>query len=471
MIPQMHIKETFGNELERLKGIHKRNIRILHQRPLQEISGAFGDLGTLLPIIIALSRTSTGRLYDDRGPISVSSTLVFSGLANILTGVAFGIPLPVQPMKAIAAVAIAQKFNQGQMASAGLLVAGVIGFLSITGLLQWFTRRVPIPIVKGIQLGTGLSLMISGGPLVLLDDWATYAKMVTLFFTLIFLLYCQTHPRIPYVLIILVIHLVVLMPLIPLGGVAGDVPHFVLWKPQAFLPSPADFRVGALNAGLGQIPLTLLNSIVAVTYLSADLIPDVQAPSSTSIGLSVAAINLVGCWFGAMPVCHGSGGLAAQYRFGARSGSSVIFLGLIKLAIGLFAVEHALKFFDVFPKLQLGILLFIAGLELAKVGESLNTEGARDFWEYDNSQPGDYESKRLRNVSAEEKKRRWSIMVVTIGALLAAKNDGVGFFAGLLIHGAYKFNDWQRSREVEREGQIRLADNISIEHPEARMEP
>ena len=471
IIPKMRIKEISRNELERLKGIHKRNFRILRQRPLQEISGAFGDLGTLLPILIALSRTSTGRLYDDRGSISVSSTLVFSGLANIFTGVAFGIPLPVQPMKAIAAVAIAQDFNHGQMASAGLLVAGVIGFLSITGLLQWFTGRVPIPIVKGIQLGTGLSLMISGGPLVLFDDWAAYTKVLILLVTLTFLLYCQTRPRIPYVLIILVIHLSIFMPLISFGGGTRDVPHLVIWKPHASLPSPADFRVGALNAGLGQIPLTLLNSIVAVTYLSADLIPDVQAPSSTSVGLSVAVINLVGCWFGAMPVCHGSGGLAAQYKFGARSGSSVIFLGLIKLAIGLFAVEYALEFFNAFPKLQLGILLFIAGLELARVGESLNTEGARDFWEYDDPQPGDYESKRLRDVGAEEKKRRWLIMVVTVGALLAAKNDGIGFLAGLLIHGACGFDDWQHARKAEREGRIRLEDELPVEHPEAQVEP
>ncbi|KAL9119715.1 MAG: hypothetical protein Q9187_003733 [Circinaria calcarea] len=471
MMPRMQITEAFGNELERLKSIHKRNIRILRQQPWQEISGAFGDLGTLLPIIIALSRTSTGRLYDNQGCISVSSTLVFSGLANILTGAFFGIPLPVQPMKAIAAVAIAQNFNHGQMASAGLLVAGVIGFLSITGLLQWFTRRVPIPIVKGIQLGTGLSLMISGGPLVLFDNWAAYAKAIMLLFTLVFLLYCQTHPRIPYVLIILVLHLIVLMLLLSFGGASWGVLHFTFWKPHAMLPSPEDFRIGALNAGLGQIPLTLLNSIVAVTSLSADLIPDMRAPSSTSIGLSVAAINLVGCWFGAMPVCHGSGGLAAQYRFGARSGSSVIFLGLIKLVIGLFAVEYALELFDTFPKLQLGILLFIAGLELAKVGESLNTDGARDFWEYDSSQPDDCEGKRLRDVSTEEKKRRWSVMVVTVGALLAAKNDGIGFLAGLLIHGAYVFDDWQQSRRTEREGRIRLENNISVDHAEAQGEP
>src|SRR4051794_787186 len=58
--------------------------------PWAEVSGALGDLGTLLPLMIALAH---------QGSISLSSTLVFSGVYNVLTGVIFGIPLPVQPMK------------------------------------------------------------------------------------------------------------------------------------------------------------------------------------------------------------------------------------------------------------------------------------------------------------------------------------------------------------------------------------
>ena len=449
-----YVKTAIVEEGQRLKKIQLRNTRVFRQQPLQEISGSFGDLGTLLPILITLASKTRTSDYD---PISVSSTLVFSGLANIFTGIMFGIPLPVQPMKAIAAVAIAQNFNRGQMTSAGLLVAAVIGVLSVTGLLQWFTKRIPIPIVKGIQLGTGLSLMISGGPITLTDvDWNPATKIVVLIVTLTFLLYCQTHSHVPYVLIILTIHLVVLIPILSFSHKYNYTPHFAFWKPVFYGPSPAEFRVGALNAGLGQIPLTLLNSIVAVTYLSADLIPEVPAPSSTSVGISVATINLIGCWLGAMPVCHGSGGLAAQYRFGARSGSSVIFLGLIKLLIGLFAVEHALTLFYEFPKIQLGILLFIAGLELAKVGESLNTEGARDFWVSDDTDVDNGEGKKLRNVSDDEKKRRWLVMSVTVGALLAAKNDGIGFLAGLLLYTAYEIHDWWEVKKSTREGHIRL---------------
>lgn len=69
---------------------HTNNVATLRRSPLSEISGSLGDLGTLLPIMIALAVN---------GSISLSSTLVFSGVWNILTGVAFGVPLTVQPMK------------------------------------------------------------------------------------------------------------------------------------------------------------------------------------------------------------------------------------------------------------------------------------------------------------------------------------------------------------------------------------
>ncbi len=90
-------------------------------------------------------------------------------------------------------------------------------------------------------------------------------------------------------------------------------------------------------------------------------------------------MNLIGGWFGAMPVCHGSGGLAAQYRFGARSGSSIILLGLFKILLGLVCGESLVGLLRRYPKSLLGVMVLAAGLELAKVGESLNY-GARDLW-------------------------------------------------------------------------------------------
>jgi hypothetical protein len=76
--------------LSDIRLLNANNIATLRASPLAEISGSLGDLGTLLPLMIALAVNNS---------ISLSATLVFSGLWNILTGVVFGIPLPVQPMK------------------------------------------------------------------------------------------------------------------------------------------------------------------------------------------------------------------------------------------------------------------------------------------------------------------------------------------------------------------------------------
>ncbi|MCJ1257177.1 hypothetical protein MMC24_005002 [Lignoscripta atroalba] len=462
------VRESLRQQLRRLQKIQQRNIQIFRHQPLQEISGSFGDLGTLLPIIIALSAPYNLDGGGRGSGISLPSTLVFSGLANILTGLFFGIPLPVQPMKAIAAVAIAQHFSKAELASAGLFVAGVIGFLSITGLLDWFTRKIPIPVIKGIQVGTGLSLMISAGVLAPLDDLLVRLHSDDLtgpLLAIVLLVYCQIRPRVPYALIILLFCLVLVLPDTFSHGRNGG---FGFWNPRPFVPSVVEFRTGAIEAGLGQLPLTTLNSIVAVTYLSADLFPDVQAPSATSLGLSVAAMNLIGCWFGAMPVCHGSGGLAAQYRFGARSGASIIFLGLIKLILGLFAGKQTLAFFKDFPKFQLAILVFIAGLELVKVGESLNNEGARDLWETIESDTDGTENKRMKILTEEDRKRRWIVMFVTIGGILAFRNDAMGFVGGMLLNLNYAWLDRLEGRRREREGQIRLENDRPDDETEAQ---
>lgn len=174
------------------------------------------------------------------------------------------------------------------------------------------------------------------------------------------------------------------------------------------------------------------------------------------MGISVAGMNLIGAWFGTMPVCHGSGGLAAQYRFGARSGTSIIFLGILKVILGLFFGETLLGLLGLYPKSLLGIMVVAAGLELAKVGESLN-HGARDLWEAseprfdveDLGEGGSLGLKVHRKVSDEERRERWTVMMMTCGSLLAFKNDAVGFAAGMLSHWAYETLRIWKSQEVD----------------------
>ena len=381
--------------------------------------------------------------------------------------------------KAIAAVAIARKFSIEETVSAGFTTSGFVFIFSVTGMLRWFTHVIPTPVVKGIQVGAGLSLVLSAGTTLLQPlGWTTPKvadNLIWAIFAFLALLLTQKTPKVPYALVIFILGLVLSFFI---AGSSG-LPSFRIWHPTTFVPDWAAFKTGALDAGLGQIPLTTLNSIIAVSYLSADLLPQIPTPSVTSIGISVALMNLIGGWFGAMPVCHGSGGLAAQYRFGARSGSSIILLGFFKILLGLLFGESLVALLREYPKSLLGVMVLAAGLELAKVGESLNY-GARDLWENSDPTPAPDQSgfKRQRVLSDEERKERWMVMFMTIGGLLAFKNDGVGFIAGMLCHGTYELSkawtEWGSRRPSEAtpvpaRKSRRTRDVTTIEEEEEQM--
>ncbi|KAH8730681.1 hypothetical protein GQ44DRAFT_736379 [Phaeosphaeriaceae sp. PMI808] len=431
------------NPTPRLRRIYRYNVDTLKSQPLAEFSGSFGDLGTLLPLMTALVLTNS---------ISLSSTLLFTGAANIITGAVFGIPLPVQPMKAIAAVAIARKFTMEENAAAGLVVAGLVAVFSATRLIEWANRVTPIPVVKGIQVGAGLSLCLSSGtkmlaPLTWTGPWWG-DNLLWLIAAVVLLLLTFVYPRMPYAIIVFGVGI-----LLSIQAPKGSLKPPPYSSIHIVHPSAEDFWKATTTASLGQLPLTLLNSVIAATALASDLFPSPPypaAPTVTELGTSVAVINLVGCWFGAMPACHGSGGLAGQYRFGARSGSSIIFLGLIKFMLGIIAFwksEPIVRVLSGIPKSLLGILVIAAGVELAKVGESVNTD-ARDLRVLDRDQSWD--GKRVKELDEKEKRERWMVMLVTVAALLTFKNDGVGFITGMAWHWGFKWarnvEDWRDSR-------------------------
>lgn len=437
--------------IQSLREINAYNLRTFRRHYVSEISGSLGDLGTFLPIAIALAINGT---------VSLTSTLIFSGIFNILTGVLFGIPLPVQPMKAIAAVAIARTFSNGTIAAAGIFVGACILVFSLTGILRWLSNVIPIPVVKGIQVGAGLSLIIAACSSVLhplgwiSPSWADNRIWGIVAFGA--LLVSNVYRRVPYALAVLVLGLVFA---VIRTSLAGHMPGFAIWHPFVVIPLPNEWKVGAIDAGIGQIPLTTLNSIVAVVHLANDLLPNVRGPSITQVGLSVAGMNLIGCWFGAMPVCHGSGGLAAQYRFGARSGSSVIFLGVLKLIIGLLFGETLVDLLYRFPAAFLGVMVIAAGVELLTVGESLNTTGARDLNQAGAGLLANATQHLGPVLTDEERNRRWTVMMVTVGLLVGFKNDAIGFIAGMLCHWSYEIPGWlEKGRTRWSEGRLRLDD-------------
>ncbi|KAJ4359839.1 uncharacterized protein N0V89_000395 [Didymosphaeria variabile] len=435
---------SIENPFPRLRKVHRHNVETFTSAPLSELSGSLGDLGTLLPLMTALVITRS---------ISLPATLLFTGAANILTGVAFGIPLPVQPMKAIAAVAIARKFTLEENAAAGIVVASLVGVLSITGLINYVNKLTPTPVVKGIQVGAGLSLCISAGtkmlvPLSWTGPWWG-DNLLWAIAAVILLLLTFPYPRLPYTLIIFAVG-IILSILSPASNTSTpaiiDIP--------VLHPSGKDFWKATTTASLGQLPLTLLNSVIAAAALASDLLPSPPypaAPTVTELGISVAAINLVACWFGGMPTCHGSGGLAGQYRFGARSGASIVLLGALKFVLGIIAFFQPGPIVSVLsgiPSSLLGVLILAAGLELAKVGESVNTD-ARDLRVLDVN--NSWDGKRLKELGETERKERFMVMLVTVATLLAFKNDAVGFVAGLVWHLGFKaagrVGEWQDRRD------------------------
>lgn len=339
----------------------------------------------------------------------------------------------------------------GVVMGAGQWVSATVLVMSATGLLRVFVRVIPLPVVKGVQLGAGLSLVIGAGSSLLkplhwiqpaLDNrvWAIVAFLV--------LVCTQRMPRFPYAVCFFVLALV--FATVEAAASGHDLPGFHVWRPSITIPTwIGEHDSPALWMAIGQLPLTTLNSIIAVCQLSEELIPEVPAPSVTAMGLSVAFMNLTGGWFGAMPVCHGSGGLAAQYRFGARSGASIIILGLAKIILGLLFGETIVGLLRHYPKSLLGIMVFAAGLELAKVGSSLN-DGAPDLWEIATDQQGAHVHRKL---TPEERMERWAVMLTTTGGLLAFRNDALGFLAGMLCHGAYRISDRIAKLRAGRRGE------------------
>ena len=319
---------------------------------LQELSGSLGDLGTFLPLTVAVSVTCG---------MNFGLILVFAGILHILSGVAFRQPVPVQPMKAIAAVAIAEGLLPGQIAAAGVLMGILMVALALTGAVDAAVRYVPRPVVRGIQAGVGAKLAMKGG------EWLWGVPLVGWDSLLVGLIVTAAllWPRLrrtPVLLVAFLMGFVLLMGQRPdlLGGSRLTPP-----VPVPVWPSLHDWWTGWISGAVPQLPLTLLNSVVAVCALSGDLFPG-RGLEPRRVAASVGLMNLLTVPFGGLPVCHGAGGLAAQYRFGARTGGSVILLGAMKVGAGLLLGSALLPLLQAYPRSILAVMLIFAGFTLAR---------------------------------------------------------------------------------------------------------
>jgi len=285
--------------------------------------------------------------------------LTLFGIMQILTGLLYGIPMPAQPLKAMAVLVISHKASGAALFGAGLAIGVVMLVLAATGLLTLLANAVPKSVVRGIQFGLGLQLAtLALRDYVPAEGAGGLILALVAFFLTLLLLGNRRLPPAPFVLA-LGLAFALLFRVHPRLLVQGV--GFVL--PALHVPTRHDIWVGFYLLAIPQLALSFGNSILATRQVTADLFPG-RDLTIKKIGLTYSAMNLVNPFFGGVPTCHGSGGMVGHYTFGARTGGSVIIYGLFYLILGLFFSAAFQQVIPLFPKPVLGIMLLFEALAL-----------------------------------------------------------------------------------------------------------
>ncbi|KAH7846590.1 hypothetical protein Vadar_015786 [Vaccinium darrowii] len=401
-----------------------------------ELNGAMGDLGTYIPIVLALT------LAKD---LNLGTTLIFTGFYNIVTGAIYGVPMPVQPMKSIAAVAISNPdFGIPEVMAAGILTAAILFLLGVTGLMQLVYKFIPLSVVRGIQLAQGLSFAMtavkymrnvqdfSKSKSIGQRHWLGLDGLVLALICAIFIIIVNgagddeivresdlgdqersgKRRKLRKIVASLPSAFIIFLLGVVLAIIRGpEVVNGLKFGPSSIeivKMSKHAWKDGFIKGTIPQLPLSILNSVIAVCKLSSDLFPG-RDFSATSVSVTVGVMNLVGCWFGAMPCCHGVGGLAGQYKFGGRSGGCVALLGAAKLGLGLVLGSSLVKFIfgtGIEPVSCRGVggSLLFAGVELAMCSRDMGS------------------------------KEESFVMLLCTAVSLVGSSAGLGFLCGMAAH-------------------------------------
>lgn len=343
----------------------------------RELAGSLGDLGTLLPLGIGLIQING---------LAPAPTLLAIGLFYVLAGLYFGVPVPVQPMKVIGAYAIARALTPVEITTAGMAMGVVLLLLAATGVVTAVGRIVPRAAVKGVQFTTGALLLAQGvefmlgrgkvqalrglaEPFLNVQSFGPVPAGVVLGAGAVALvLLLERSRRFPAGLVVVAAGVVAGLGLGGGENLSGFrlgvfLPEFL---PHG-LPRTAEIAVALTVLALPQIPMTIGNAVIAQADLTRRYFGPKRARRGTekAFAASMGVANIAGALIGAMPLCHGAGGLAAHYRFGARTAGSNLMVGLAFLALALFVGDRAVAVLGLLPFSVLGALLVFAGAELA----------------------------------------------------------------------------------------------------------
>jgi predicted benzoate:H+ symporter BenE len=319
-------------------------------RLLGDVGGSCGDLGTLVPHAMGAMAVAG---------LAPAGVLFGLGAALVASGLYYGLPMAVQPMKAVSAVLLTGQLTPGAVAAAGLVIGAVLLLLGATGLIARVARLIPQSVTAGLQLGLGVAMGWLGLTMVAETPWIGVPALVLLFGT------PRLSPRLP-------IAPLVLLAAVVAGVATGETAMpttegFELRLPTPVLPGGWGEVWQAIEvAVVPQFPLTLTNAVIVTAALCRDLFPD-RADRATvrNLALTSGAMNLLLSPLGAMPMCHGAGGVAAQHRFGARTGLAPVLLGAVLLVLALGFADAAASLFAAIPTGAVGALLLVAGADLA----------------------------------------------------------------------------------------------------------
>ena len=310
---------------------------------LHELAGSMGDFGTLFPLAIG---------YFAVNGLNPAGLLVMMGLANIVTGIVYHLPMPIEPKKVLAVVAISQKWPPSLIYATGLGTGVIWLILGFTGLIQKVAALTPRSVVRGIQIALGIMLAIEGFKMIA-TSWILGIVSIVIVIVL------KNNRYAPAAIVLMVLG-------IGIVGFRGELVQAIdlgFTLPPITLFKPVEIWQGMVLAGFAQVALTAANAVIATSALISQYFPNKPVPEK-KLALNMGIMNVIVPFFGGMPMCHGAGGLAGQYYFGARTGGTNIIEGIIEISMGLFLAGSIATLFALFPQSIIGAMLLLVGVQL-----------------------------------------------------------------------------------------------------------
>jgi hypothetical protein len=311
---------------------------------LREFAGSLGDFGPLNPFILG---------YIVILGLNPAGIFFAMGLANITLGFAYRLPLPVEAKKVIGVVALEDKWNSSQIYLSGILTGIVWLLLTFSKAVRKFAKMVPLVVIRGIQLGLMLILLKES-----IKFMQTNILLAIISIALIILLI--NNRFLPSAIAIFCVGLAVIF----LSNQEISL-KFGLYLPELFIPNYSTITLGLLIAIVAQIILTFSNAILATQLAVKERFPK-RGISEENLAKNMGFMNTFFPFIGGIPMCHGAGGFASQYFFGARTGGSMIMEGTVEIILALFLAESITSVFGSFPLSIIGAMLLFASMELGK---------------------------------------------------------------------------------------------------------